>query len=238
MAMIEFKNVGVGYDGKTVAPGLSFSVTEGCYLCIVGENGAGKSTAMKTLLGLLKPVSGEIVFDKSFRQCETGYLPQQTQVQKDFPATVFEVVLSGCLNQLGLRPFFTRAQKNEAEKWIERLGISNLKKKSYRELSGGQQQRVLLARALCASKRLIVLDEPVSGLDPAATQSMYSLIYDINRVDKVTVIMVSHDIAAALKYSTHILQISSDETFFGKTEEYINSEAGKRFTGRAGESDA
>lgn len=238
MAVVTFENVSVGYDGKAVAASLNFSVSDGAYLSIVGENGAGKSTTMKTLLGLLRPVGGKIAFGDGLLPNEIGYLPQQTQVQRDFPATVSEVVLSGCLNQLGLRPFYSKAQKQTAKKWMDRLEISDLSKRSYKQLSGGQQQRVLLARALCATKKLIVLDEPVSGLDPVVTEKLYELIRQINREDHITVIMVSHDLAAALRYATHILQISDRMLFYGTTGEYKESDVGRRFIGKVGEEDA
>lgn len=238
MAVVEFQDVRVGYDGKAVTEGLTFSVPDGAYLSLVGENGAGKSTTMKTLLGLLRPIDGKIVFGDGLKPNEIGYLPQQTQVQRDFPATVFEVVLSGCLNQLGFKPFYTKEQKQTAKKWMERLAITDIAGKSYRQLSGGQQQRVLLARALCATKKLIVLDEPVSGLDPVVTENMYDLIRRINREDHITVIMVSHDLAAALAFSTHILQLSDKMLFFGTTDQYKESDVGRRFIGKAGEGDA
>lgn len=238
MELLKLTDVSVGYEGKAVASHLSFTLYEGDYLCIVGENGAGKSTLMKTLLNLRAPIEGSIVFSDAIARNEIGYLPQQTQVQRDFPATVWEVVLSGCLNRSGLRPFYTKAQKQTAEDWIARLDITDLKKRSYRALSGGQQQRVLLARALCATKKLIVLDEPVAGLDPIVTADLYALIQRINRENGITVIMVSHDIGAALQYATHILQVSGDSNFFGTVEEYRQSELGKLFLGKAGEDHA
>lgn len=238
MELLRLTDVSVGYEGKPVASHLSFSLQEGDYLCIVGENGAGKSTLMKTLLNLRAPIEGSIVFSDQIARNEIGYLPQQTQVQRDFPATVWEVVLSGCLNRSGLRPFYTKAQKQTAEDWIARLDITDLKNRSYRALSGGQQQRVLLARALCATKKLIVLDEPVAGLDPIVTADLYALIQRINRENGITVIMVSHDIGAALQYATHILQVSGDSNFFGTVEDYRQSELGKLFLGKAGEGHA
>ncbi len=238
MELLKLTDVSVGYEGKAVASHLSLTLNEGDYLCIVGENGAGKSTLMKTLLNLRAPIEGSIVFSDAIARNEIGYLPQQTQVQRDFPATVWEVVLSGCLNRSGLRPFYTKAQKQTAEGWIARLDITDLKKRSYRALSGGQQQRVLLARALCATKKLIVLDEPVAGLDPIVTADLYALIQRINRENGITVIMVSHDIGAALQYATHILQVSGDSNFFGTVEEYRQSELGKLFLGKAGEDHA
>ena len=238
MELVRLTDVSVGYEGKPVASHLSLTLNEGDYLCIVGENGAGKSTLMKTLLNLRAPIEGSIVFSDAIARNEIGYLPQQTQVQRDFPATVWEVVLSGCLNRSGLDPFYSKAQKQTAEEWIARLDIRDLKKRSYRALSGGQQQRVLLARALCATKKLIVLDEPVAGLDPIVTADLYALIQRINRENGITVIMVSHDIGAALQYATHILQVSGDSNFFGTVEEYRQSELGKLFLGKAGEDHA
>lgn len=232
MELLSLKNVCVGYDGKPVAKDISFSLNEGEYLCIIGENGAGKSTLMKTLLSLKAPISGEIKFKDGFLKTQIGYLPQQTAVQKDFPATVFEVVLSGCLNECGLRPFYSKAQKEKAEMWLERLEILKYKKRSYRALSGGQQQRVLLARALCAANGLILLDEPAAGLDPIVTKNMYELIKKINFENNVTVIMVSHDLAAAMKYATHILQISQSGAFFAPVAEYQTSAEGKAFLGK------
>lgn len=232
MELLSLKNVSVGYDGKAVAENISFSLNSGDYLCIIGENGAGKSTLMKTLLSLKAPVSGEIRFADGFLKTQIGYLPQQTDVQKDFPATVFEVALSGCLNKCGLRPFYSKAQKEKAKMWLERLDILQYKKRSYRALSGGQQQRVLLARALCAANGLILLDEPAAGLDPIVTKNMYELIKSLNEESGVTVIMVSHDLAAAMKYASHILQISRRGAFFGTVSEYKNSAEGLSFLGK------
>ena len=238
MELLRLTDVSVGYEGKPVATGLSLTLQEGDYRCIVGENGAGKSTLMKTLLNLRAPLSGSIVFSDAIARNEIGYLPQQTLVQRDFPATVWEVVISGCLNRSGLRPFYTKAQKETAQQWLEKLDMASLKKRSYRALSGGQQQRVLLARALCATKKLLVLDEPVAGLDPIVTADLYALIQRINREDGITIIMVSHDIGAALQYATHILQVSGDNNFFGTVEEYRQSALGSLFLGKAGEGHA
>lgn len=222
MPQIICKNLALGYDGKTVVSGLDFEVNEGDYLCIVGENGSGKSTLMKAILGLLPPIGGSIEFADGLKQTEIGYLPQQTVVQKDFPASVGEIVISGCLSRSGHRPFYSKEEKALAEKSMEKMGISELKRKCYRELSGGQQQRVLLSRALCATRRMLLLDEPVSGLDPKVTEEMYELIYKLHKNDGITVIMISHDIAAAEKYASHILHIG-EPIFFGTKEEYFFS---------------
>ena len=229
MSLIECKNISFSYEGKTIVSELSFNVEAGDYVCIVGENGSGKSTLIKGLLGLKAPSSGKIIFGGGLTQKEIGYLPQQTGIQRNFPASVREVVLSGTLGKSPLRPFYSLKEKNIAEQNMEKLGILNLSKRCYRELSGGQQQRVLLARALCATKRLILLDEPVAGLDPIVTSEMYSLIKKLNREDNITVIMVSHDIHSTIDDSTHILHMGARPLYFGKTENYIESDVGKIF---------
>ncbi len=221
MALIACKNLTLGYGGRVIVKDLNFAVNTGNYLCIVGENGSGKTTLMKTLLGLTPAISGGIVLGDGLKRNEIGYLPQQTAVQRDFPASVYEIVLSGFCGKSGIAPFYTASQKKEALENIRKMGIFDLKGRCYRELSGGQQQRVLLARALCATSKLILLDEPVSGLDARATEGMYSLIEKLNKEEKITVIMISHDISAALKYATHILHIGAD-CFFGRREEYIS----------------
>ncbi len=227
MSQLICSGLTLGYEGHVVLRGLDFSVDAGNYLCIVGENGSGKSTLMKTILGLLKPVSGTIAWGGDLRENEIGYLPQQTVVQKDFPATVQEIVLSGCQGRAGRRPFYNKAEKELARQNMEKMGISSLSRRCYRELSGGQQQRVLLARALCATRKILLMDEPVSGLDPRVTAEMYDLIRRLNR-EGVTVIMISHDIAAAVRYASHILHIG-DEVFFGTVEEYRQSSLAARF---------
>ncbi len=223
MALIKVSGVSLGYDGKAIVSDLNFEVNKGDYLCIVGENGSGKSTLMKTLLGQKNVVSGKIEFGDGLKQKEIGYLPQQTPVQKDFPASVKEIIYSGCLNSCGLRPFYSKEQKKRANKIMEKLGISDLASSCYRELSGGQQQRVLLARALCATKTLLVLDEPVAGLDPVVTKNLYRLISDINK-EGTTVIMVSHDIHAAIEFASHILHIGNKPLFFGTKDDYKKSD--------------
>ncbi len=220
MALITTENLTLSYENTTVIKDMSFQVKSGDYLCIVGENGSGKSTLVKSLLSLKKPVGGSITFGDGLLKKEIGYLPQQTGAQRDFPASVGEVVLSGCLNKRGIRPFYSAKERKLATENMERLGISEFKKRSYRELSGGQQQRVLLARALCATQKLLLLDEPVSGLDPMVTAELYELISDINK-SGVTIIMVTHDMAAALKYASHILCLRSEGWFFGTLDEFL-----------------
>lgn len=221
------KNASLGYEDGVVTEDLNFTVNSGDYLCILGENGSGKSTLIKALLGLRPPVSGEIKWE-GFSACEIGYLPQQTPVQRDFPASVREIVLSGCLARCGLRPFYSRDDKKLAENNMKQLHIENLADRCYRELSGGQQQRVLLARALCATSEMLLLDEPVTGLDPKAQNDLYELIAGLNR-NGITVIMVSHDIGSSLKYASHILHIAKKQLFFGTVNDYMNSRTGRDF---------
>lgn len=224
MALIKVENLSLSYENMTVIQDLGFEVNSGDYLCIVGENGSGKSTLVKALLSLKKPVGGSITLGDGLLQKEIGYLPQQTNAQRDFPASVYEVVVSGCLNSRGIKPFYSAKERKTALKNMEKLGITDLKLRSYRELSGGQQQRVLLARALCATQKLLLLDEPVSGLDPMVTSEMYGLISDINK-GGVTVIMVTHDMAAAMKYASHILCLRENGFFFGTRDEFLKSDA-------------
>ena len=225
MPLLTCRDVTLGYDRIEILKHLSFTVEEGDYLCILGENGSGKSTLMRTLLGLQPVLAGELVRN-GWKQNQVGYLPQQTQVQRDFPASVREIVRSGCVGAMGARPFYTLAEKKRADAAMARMGIANLAGRCYRDLSGGQQQRVLLARALCADCRLLMLDEPVTGLDPEATGELYSLIADLNREDNLTVIMISHDIPAAMRYATHVLHVGN-ALFFGTREAYAADRMGK-----------
>ncbi len=224
MSLINIKNISLSYENMTVIENLSFNVENGDYLCIVGENGSGKSTLVKALLSLKKPVNGSIEFGDGLKQKEIGYLSQQTGAQRDFPASVKEVVLSGCLNSRGFLPFYSRKEYHRAIRSMKRLGIDDLMNRSYRELSGGQQQRVLLARALCATKKLLLLDEPITGLDPMAAAELYELISKINK-SGVTVIMVTHDISAALKYANNVLCMRENDYFFGSVMEFLTSDA-------------
>ena len=231
MAQIVCENVTLGYGGMTILENLSFSVEEGDYLYIVGENGSGKTTLMKTLLGLTPPLKGQIRFGDGLRRSEIGYLPQQTVVQRDFPASVREIVLSGCQGRMGLRPFYRQEERDLAAANIRRMGIEDLTDRCYRELSGGQQQRVLLARALCATRKILLLDEPVSGLDPTAMQQMYQLIRRLNE-EGITIIMISHDMEAARTQASHILHIGT-EIFFGTREDFFSGRSAD--TAAAGE---
>ena len=225
MALISCKGLSFAYGGEAVLRGVSCGGNVGGYLCVVGENGSGKSTLMKGLLGLKEPESGSIEYGDGLRRSEIGYLPQQTALQKDFPASVFEVVLSGRLNNLSRRVLYSKEDKKEAERNLERMGMLEFKKRCYQELSGGQQQRVLLARALCATAKLLLLDEPVAGLDPVATGEMYTLLKLINLCDGVTVIMVSHDVAAAGRYAAHILQLGHSQLYFRPVSRYRGGDA-------------
>lgn len=232
MQFLKCENIHMNYDSTKAVNGVSFSVDEGDFLCIVGENGAGKSTLLKGILGLQKISEGRVIFN-GIKKSEIGYLPQRTQVQKDFPAAVKEVVLSGRIGRKG-KLFYSAEDRQIAAENMETMKISDIRNKSFNELSGGQQQRVLLARALCATDRLLLLDEPTAGLDPFVTEDMYRLIEHLNSEHGVTVIMVTHDIKSAVKYANKILCMEHDGDFFGTTQEYLDTPAAKRILGGDG----
>ena len=230
MALITCQGVSFAYEGHVVLKDLSLQIERGEYLCIVGENGSGKSTLVKGLLGLVSPVSGKISYGEGLSFAKIGYLPQRTEAQKDFPASVWEVAASGCRSA---RPFLNRAQQDAVLKQLRLMGMDEQRKRSFSTLSGGQQQRVLLARALCATESMLLLDEPVAGLDPLVTKEMYQVIDMLHRKQGLTVVMISHDIGAALRYADHILHLSHDQSFFGTAEAYRRSPLGVRFAGGA-----
>lgn len=229
LSLINCENLSFAYDGCVVVENLNFCINEKDYICIVGENGSGKSTLVKGLLSLIKPFSGTLSFVENFNSSYVGYVPQISDVQKDFPASVFEVVLSGLLNDLKSRPFYSKKEKKIALEKIELLGLSDLKNSCYRELSGGQQRRVLLARSLCASKKILILDEPTAGLDPIMVTEFYELINRINKDFGITIVMVSHDVKQSLQYADKVLHIRKKQLFFGSSQEYQESTIGREF---------
>ena len=229
--IIKCEHADFGYENQDAVVDLNLEIYPGDYLCVVGENGSGKSTLIKDMLGLLKPTGGTLTVADDLKRGGIGYLPQQTAAQKDFPATVQEVVLSGTLSRRGNRPFYSMAERKLAAHNLERLGIEHLKNKCYRELSGGQQQRVLIARALCATEQLLILDEPITGLDPSAIQDFYHLVKKLNKEDGITIIMVSHDIGNVISQANKILHLHRNVVFCGTAEEYKKSVAGKEFLG-------
>lgn len=216
------RDAGLGYENKAIVEHFDFEVKQGDYVCIVGENGSGKSTLLKTLLGLVKPVSGEVELGQAIQNGKIGYLPQQTAAQKQFPASVMEVVLSGFLNRIHARPFFMKEEKRQALKVMKKLEIEHLKNECYGTLSGGQQQRVLLARALCAAEHILVLDEPVTGLDPMAAEALYHTLRKLNQ-EGMAIVMVTHDLRSAIMEADYILHLNEGEYFYGSTQEYKNS---------------
>ena len=229
--LITCSHVDFGYENHDAVIDLNMEVCPSDYLCIVGENGSGKSTLIKGILGLLKPTGGSLKIDEDLRRTGIGYLPQQTAAQRDFPASVREVVLSGCLSRRGSRPFYSREEKQLAAENMRRLGIEDLGRRCYRELSGGQQQRVLIARALCATRRMLILDEPVTGLDPSAIQDFYHLVRQLNREEHVTILMVTHDVGNVLQEAGKVLHLKQRVLFYGTAEDYRASEAGRLFLG-------
>ena len=224
MTLFSCKDLTLGYDGRAVAENLNFEAEKGDYLCIIGENGTGKSTLIKTLLGLNKPLSGEIKREASFSPRRIGYMPQKTPMQKDFPASVREVVQSGCLGRRrGLRAFYSAGEKARAAQAMERMGITPLADRCIRELSGGQQQRVFLARAMCAAKDVLLVDEPCAGLDAGGSAELYALLDELHRADGMTVLMVTHDLEAAGVYAGKILKLghAGNNRFYRTREEYL-----------------
>lgn len=234
MSLIECRDLTLAYENRTVIENLSFTVESGDFLCIIGENGSGKTTLLSTLLGLHKQQKGKVLFGEGLKARQIGYLPQQKESQRDFPASVYEVALSGCLNSIGFRPFFGKAAKERTLKALSDLGIANLADRCYRDLSGGQQQRVLLARALCATQKLLILDEPTTGLDPIAAKEMYAILKRLNE-SGIAIVMVSHDIREAVSLSKHILHLHRDSVFFGDTCCYLECDSCKKLLAREDE---
>jgi zinc transport system ATP-binding protein len=230
LPLIACTGASFGYEGIPVIRDLNFSIKTGDYLCIVGENGSGKSTLVKGLLRLLNPLAGTVSFDEGLKQREIGFLSQQAAAKKDFPASVYEIVLSGNVGGIGGRPFYTKNEKGKAEENLALLGITGLRNRAFRELSGGEQRRTLLARALCAYRKLLILDEPTAGLDPLVTGTVYGLLQKINREKGISIVMVSHDIKAAATYANRILHVKHKQNFFGSPEEFVKSEIGKQFS--------
>ena len=201
------EGLAVGYSGKPLCNGFDLEINNGDYICIVGENGAGKSTLIKTLVGLIPAINGKVLLRGDIDKSDIGYLPQQREMQKDFPASVWEVVLSGCLDRLGFKPFYGHKERKLAADAIRELDLEDIKNESFRELSGGQRQRVLLARAIAGSKKVLVLDEPITGLDPVAAAHLYQLLNRLNQ-NGTTIITISHDISKALAAANKLLIMS------------------------------
>lgn len=232
--ILKCENVSLSYDGKTVAEKIDFEIARGDYLCILGENGSGKTTLINALLGLKKPASGKITYGEGVKAENIGYLPQKQSASVDFPACAREIVRTGFLGKRGFRPYYSKAERERAEELIEKLGVSGFAHRQLAELSGGQQKRVLLARALCATEDLLILDEPTAALDPIVTEELYEMTKRLNAEEGISVIMVSHDVAAATKYANRILHIKHEQLFFGETEDYLKTELAKAYLGGHG----
>ncbi len=222
MNLIEVKNLSLGYDKKEVLKNLNFNIEENDFLCVVGPNGAGKSTLIKGLLGLIKPLKGKVKYN-NLKQNFIGYMPQEVKIDSNFPASVYEIVLSGTLNKLGIKPFYTKKEKEKANESLKILNIENLKNKSFTELSGGQRQKVLLARSLCATSKLLILDEPSNNLDSNSKKELYKTVIDLNKKKKITVIMITHDLDHNNLIGNKILSLREDNIFYGSTEEFVRS---------------
>lgn len=232
--ILKCENISLSYDNKTVAEKINFEIERGDYLCILGENGSGKTTLINALLGLKKPANGKITYGNGVKAENIGYLPQKQTASVDFPACVREIVRTGFLGKRGFRPYYSKAELARAEELIVKLGITEFAHKQLSELSGGQQKRALLARALCATKDLLILDEPTAALDPIVTEDLYEMTKKLNAEEGISVIMVSHDVAAATKYANRILHIKHEQLFFGSTEEYMQTALAKAYLGGHG----
>lgn len=220
MNLIEIKNLTLGYEKQSVIKNVNMSIDENDFICIVGPNGAGKSTLVKGILGLIKPMKGKVIYN-NLKQNFIGYMPQETKIDSNFPASVLEIVLSGTLNRLGFKCFYTKKEKEIALANLKLLGISNLKDKNFCDLSGGQRQKVLLARSLCASKKLLILDEPSNNLDSKSKKELYKNIVDLNKNKGMTIIMITHDLDHDNLIGNKILSLRENDIFFGSTEEFV-----------------
>jgi zinc transport system ATP-binding protein len=230
MSLITCKDVGFCYEGSLAVSGINCTIERGDYLCVVGENGSGKTTLIKGILGLLTPSEGKISFEEGFKPYDIGYLPQQSAIQRNFPASVFEVVLSGCLSRHGLSPLYTKSDRNAARQMLDLLDIGALEKTGYSELSGGQQQRVLLARALCSAPnglKVLILDEPMNGLDPHIKHELYETLDTLNKESLLAIVMVTHDIQTAVKHASHLLALDKSQEFFGTAHEFQHTQVGQ-----------
>lgn len=217
MNLIEIKDLNFSYPTKAnTLKQINFNVKKGKFTCIFGENGSGKSTLIKCVLGLYKDYTGTIT-----KECKIGYLPQKSEIQAQFPATVEEVVLSGTIANNIKNIFYKKEDKENANEIMKKLGIYDIKKKNFADLSGGQQQRVLIARSLCMAKDLIVLDEPTNGLDPSIANQIYTLLDNLKNTEELTILMVSHDVERALKYADNVIELKDGKVIFdGTVQEY------------------
>ncbi len=220
MSLIELKNLTLGYDRHIVLRNINMSIEENDFICIVGPNGSGKSTLVKGILGLIKPIKGKVIYN-NLKQNFIGYMPQETKVDSNFPASVMEIVLSGTLNKFGLKCFYSQKEKEEVLNNLKILGIEKLKNKSFCDLSGGQRQKVLLARSLCATSKLLILDEPSNNLDSKSKIDLYNTIVDLNKNHGITIIMITHDLDHKNLIGNKILSLREDDIFFGSVNEFV-----------------
>lgn len=219
--LVEVKNLTVKYANSVVIDKASFSVTEGDFICVVGANGSGKSTLIKTLLGLISPAEGKVEFLGGLKRTQVGYLPQESRIEQGFPATVTEVVLSGTLGRLGRIPIYRKAEKERAKEALKLLKITKLEDKSFSGLSGGERQKVLLARALVATEKLLILDEPSNNLDQRSRAGFYKILKQLNEEAKLTILMITHDLDAEDLIGNKILSIKNAKVELTTTEEFL-----------------
>lgn len=231
MELMRCENVSFAYEGRNILENLSFSLKRGELLAIVGENGSGKTTLVKGILGLKKPSAGKILFHEDFQRSEIGYLAQSSNIQREFPAKAFEVVLSGRLNSLGFRAFYSKKDKSIALENMRKLNVEKLRNEAFSGLSGGQRQRVLLARALCATENMLILDEPEASLDPIVTKELMEIVRNIKDETDVSIVMVSHNLKNSVNIADKVLHLNGGDSFFGDVEDYKKSDIGKKFTG-------
>lgn len=227
--ILSVKNLYFRYNSLDVLSDISFSIKTGDYIGLVGPNGSGKTTLIKIILGLLKPLSGQVALFgddiETFSGWDRiGYLPQRiSALNPRFPATVKEVVAMGLLSKKGFPKHINRADNITVDNILALLNIKNLKNKPIGELSGGQQQRVLVARAIVNKPSFLILDEPTDALDPEMRDRFFSLLEDLNKKKNVTIVIITHDVANIGRYTSKMLYIDKKMVFYGSFDDFCKS---------------
>lgn len=215
--ILEVKNLKVSYNSHTAIENVSFKINQGEYIALVGENGSGKSTLIKAIMGLKKEDEGEVKFDLDLS--EVSYLAQTDLKGIDFPATSKEIIMTGCQKR-GKLPFYTKQDKENFKQVVQELKIEDLINKRIGDLSGGQKQRVLLARSLIRNPKMIILDEPQTGLDVNITKELYKILEKLNKEKNVTIMMATHDLDELESIKPRIICIAKTIKYDGKFEEW------------------